>query len=161
MAFTYTGEGVQERPAFKLAPEGDYMVQIIKGEEKISKNSKNMIVLTAQIMHPEYKNQIFTYIVDNKYAQQRIFDIMTSCGITPSRGMAVTPQTFVNRVGKVRIKHEEYNGEKTLRISLWKKQDTASAPAPSFVSPAPQKTVAPEYAPASSLINTAPDAIPF
>ena len=149
MAFTYTGEGVQERPAFKLAPEGEYNVQIIKGEEKISKNGKNMIVLTAQILHPEYKNQLFDYIVDNEYAQQRIFDIMTSCGIVPSRGMAVTPQTFVGRIGKVKVKHEEYNGEKTLRISFWKKTENTAAPA----------AAAPATAASGSTVN--PDDIPF
>ena len=154
MAFTYTGENVQERPTFKLAPEGDYNVQIIKGEEKIAKSGKNMIVLTAQIIHPEYKNQLFEYIVDNEYAQQRIFDILTSCGVTPTRGMAVTPQTFVNRTGKVRIKHEEYNGDKQLRIAFWKKSD---APAPA---PAPQRGVVDSaFGPGPRDID--PDAIPF
>ena len=150
MAFTYTGENVQERPAFKLAPEGDYNVQIIKGEEKIAKSGKNMIVLTVQIVHPEYKNQMFEYIVDNEYAQQRIFDILTSCGVTPSKGMAVTPQTFVNRTGKVRVKHEDYNGEKQLRISFWKKTEAAPASSAGRVDPA--------FGPAC---NVDPDKIPF
>lgn len=152
MAFTYTGENVQERPAFKLAPEGDYDVMIINGEEKIAKSGKNMIVLTAQIVHPEYKNKLFEYIVDNEYAQQRIFDILTSCGVTPSKGMTINAQTFVNRTGKVRIKHEEYNGDKQLRIAFWKKPDVSSS-APS-AAPAP---VAP--APVPGKID--PDEIPF
>ena len=154
MAFTYTGENVQERPAFKLAPEGDYNVQIIKGEEKISKRGQNMIVLTVQIVHPEYKNQLFEYIVDNEYAQQRIFDILTSCGVTPSKGMAVTPQTFVNRTGRVRIKHDNYNDEKQLRIAFWKKMD---APAPAA---APVRGVVDSaFGPGPRDID--PDAIPF
>lgn len=152
MAFTFTGENVQERPVFKLAPEGDYTVQIINGEEKISKSGKNMIVLRVKIQHPEYHNEIFEYIVDNEYAQQRIYDILTSCGVALTRGMAVTPQTFLNRTGKVRIKHEDYNGETQLRISFWKKGEAAApaAPAPRGVDPA--------FGPAKT---TQPDGIPF
>ena len=126
MAFTYTGENVQETPAFKIPPVGDYNVLITKGEEKISKSGKNMIVLTVKIQHPEYHNEIFDYIVDGEYAQQRIFNILKSCGITPTKGMSITHNTFVNRSGKVRIKHEEYNGETQLRIHYWKA--AASAP---------------------------------
>ena len=37
MAFTYTGENVQETPVYKIPPEGDYQVVIIKGEEKIAR----------------------------------------------------------------------------------------------------------------------------
>ena len=148
MAFTYTGENVQERPAFKLAPEGKYNVKIIKGEEKISKSGKNMIVLTVQIVHPEYKNQMFEYIVDNEHAQQRIFDILTSCGVTPTRGMSINAQTFVNRTGRVKVKHEEYNGEKQLRISFWEKTEAT---------PAPARGIDPSFAPGGH--NT--DGIPF
>lgn len=119
MAFTYTGEGVQERPQFKLAPEGDYNATIFKGEEKISRNGKNMIVLQLQINHTEYSNIIFDHIVDNEYAQQRIFNIMNSCGITPTKGMAITPQTFVNHTCRIRVKHEDFNGNVQLKVKTW------------------------------------------
>lgn len=130
MAFTYTGENVQETPVYKVPPAGDYNVLITKGEEKISKSGKNMIVLTAKIQHPEYHNEIFDYIVDGEYAQQRIFNILKSCGITPTKGMSITHNTFVNRSGKVRIKHEEYNGETQLRIHFWKAAAAAPVDAP-------------------------------
>lgn len=148
MAFTYTGEGVQERPTFKLAPEGDYNATVFKGEEKISKNGKNMIVLQLQIQHPEYSNIIFSHIVDNEYAQQHIFNIMQSCGITPAKGMAITPQTFVNRSCRVRVKHEEFNGNVQIKVKTWL-TPPASSPAPSTVAP---------VAPAT---NVNPDDIPF
>jgi hypothetical protein len=152
MGFTYTGENVQEHPTFKIPPVGDYTVQIIKGEEKISKSGKNMIALTVKIQHPEYRNEMFDYIVEGEYAQQRIHDILTSCGVVLQKGMAVTPQTFVNRTGKVRIKHEEYNGETQLRINYWKKADNPA--------PAPSRGVDPSFNPANNN-NVNPDGIPF
>jgi hypothetical protein len=121
MAFTYTGENVQDKPSFKIPPVGEYYVQIMDGEEKISKTGKEMIVLTCEIIQCEYKNKIFEYIVAGDSAQQRIHDILLSCNRTPQKGQAITGQTFVGLVGKVRIKHEQYNGETQLRINFWKR----------------------------------------
>ena len=128
MAFTYTGENVQETPVFKLPPVGDYTVKIMKGEEKLSKTGKAMICLTAKIQHAEYHNELFEYIVDDQYAQQKMYNIMNAVGIVPSRGMAVTPQLFVGKIGEVRIKHDQYNGETQPRIHFWKtKKETTPA----------------------------------
>ena len=130
MAFTYTGENVQETPVYKVPPVGDYNVLITKGEEKISKSGKDMIVLTCKIQHPEYHNEIFDYIVAGDYAQQRIFNILKSCGVTPVKGMNITAKTFENRSGKVLIKHEEYNGGTQLRIHKWRAAASAPVDAP-------------------------------
>lgn len=125
MAFTYTGENVQDPPVYKTPPEGDYSVQIIKGEEKISRSGKNMIVLTLKIQHPEYHNEILYYIVDGEYIQQKLFNVMNSCGMTFTKGMNVTAQSFVNRKGNIKVKHELYNNEVTLKVAKWLKPSTA------------------------------------
>lgn len=145
MAFTYTGENVQETPQYKLPPIDDYTVKIMKGEEKISKTGKSMICLNAKIQHKDYHNELFEYIVDDEYAQQKIFNICTALGIPVTKGMPVTPQLFVGKTGTVRIKHDQYNGETNARIHYWKKPaETHSSPASS--------------SPASSVT---PDDIPF
>ena len=147
MAFTYTGVGVQETPVYKVPPVGEYTIEVINGEEKISKSGKNMLVLTLKIQHPEYKNQLFEYIVDNEYAQQRIFNIMQSCGITPAKGMTVNAQTFVGRNATIKIKHEEYNGDISLKVDRWQKAK-------------PQTVVDPAFAPAPAAAHNANE-IPF
>lgn len=121
MAFIYTGENVQEKNVFKIPPEGDYTVQIIKGEEQLTKTGKKMMKLTCEIIQSEFKNKIFENIVENGYAQQHIYNIFAACGKTPQKGQTITGQTFVGFVGKVQIKHEQYNGETQLRISKWKR----------------------------------------
>lgn len=151
MAFTYTGENVQETPQYKIPPEGDYTVVVLKGEEKISKSGKDMIQLTLKIQHPEYRNELFDYIVDGEYAQQRIFNIANSCGIALQKGMPVNAQTFVNRRANVRIKHEDYNGEKQIKVKSWLRPTVTSAPAPSTV-------VDPAFGPP---VRVNPDEIPF
>lgn len=121
MAFTYTGQGVQKTPIYKTPPEGDYNVQIIKGEEKISKTGKNMIVLTLKIQHPEYHNEIFYYIVDGEYIQQTLFNVMNSCGMSATPGMNITAQSFVNRQGRIKLKLEPYNDGVSLKVAKWLK----------------------------------------
>lgn len=130
MAFTYTGEGVETRKTPKLPPEGEYYVQITKGEEKISQAGKNMIALTCQIMHNEYHNEIREYIVENQYAQQRIYDILASCGTPPSPGQPIGAQSFIGKSGQVRIGHELYDGEKYPRIKYWKTRGENPAQTP-------------------------------
>jgi hypothetical protein len=120
MAFMYTGAGVEVKHAAKLPPEGDYFVQIIAGEEKISSSGKDMIVLTCKIMHETYHNEIRDFIVAGDHAQQRIYDILMACGTPPAPGMAVGAQTFIGKRGKVRIKHESYDGDTYPRIRYWK-----------------------------------------
>lgn len=147
MAFTYTGEGVQETPQYKIPPVAEYTVEVINGEEKISKSGKKMLVLTLKIKHPEYKNQLFDYIVDNEYTQQKFFNIMQSCGITPAKGMSVNAQTFIGRTATIKIKHDEYNGDISLKVDKW-------------VKATPQTVVDPAFAPAPAAAHNANE-IPF
>ena len=130
MAFVYTGENVQEKPQFKLAPEGDYTIKFVKGEEKISKTGKKMIVLVAEIQHPEYHNLIYEYIVDGENAQQRIYNILSACGIVPRIGQNVTDQTFVGRTANVKIKHEDYNGTPRIKVGFWKRSSSLDVETP-------------------------------
>jgi hypothetical protein len=128
MAFTYTAQNVQEKPAFKIAPVGEYDIEIIKAEEKISKSGKDMIVLTLKIRHPEYSNEFFEHIVDGEYVQQRIHDILTACGTAPQRGQAITGQTFLGKTAKVAIKHEDYNGTPQIKVKFWKRKSANAVP---------------------------------
>jgi hypothetical protein len=121
MAFIYTGENVQEKPVFKIPPVGEYTVQIIRGEEQLTKTGKKMMKLTCEIIQSEFKNKIFENIVETDYAQQHIYNIFAACGKTPQKGQVITGETFVGWVGKVKIKHEQYNGETQLRIEKWKR----------------------------------------
>jgi hypothetical protein len=79
-----------------------------------------MIVLTCKIMHETFHNEIREFIVAGNSAQQRIYDILMACGTPPAPGMPVSAQTFIGKRGKVRIKHESYDGDTYPRIRYWK-----------------------------------------
>jgi hypothetical protein len=153
MAFIYTGAGVEARRAPQLPPEGDYYVQIIAGEEKISQSGKNMIMLTCKIMHDKFHNEIRDFIVEGDGAQQKIFDIFDACGFVPTLGMSVLPGTFIGKRGQVRIKHHTYDGQTYPKIAFWRNRNGQQEPA-APVTPAPAPAQAPD------LIND-PDEIPF
>lgn len=143
MAWTYTGKNVQEYPVFKLPPVGDYDCQIIAAEEKLSQSGKDMIVLTVKLMHPEYKNEIKDFIVNNEHAEQRVYDILASCNAAPTAGFTVHPGAFIGKVGKVRIKHDPYNGEMYPKVQFWVKpsrqQMAANAPTQPTLVEAPKE----------------------
>ena len=151
MAFVYTGEGVTETPVYKIPPEGDYVCSVVSCEETVSKSGANMFKFRLKIQHPEYKNELFYFIVQNQYAQQNIFDVMTSCGRALSPGLAITAESFVGNVGKVRLKHDVYNGETQLRVTKWLRPSPAQNS-----TPASGGIVDPAYGPARD-----PNQIPF
>lgn len=120
MAFNYTGDNVQEGRSFEIIPVGEYEVRITEANEKISQSSgKDMIELVVQPTDEKIKGKLWEYIVDNEYAQQRIHDILSSCGCPPSRGQQINSRTFLNKVGRIKVKHETRNGETKARINYW------------------------------------------
>jgi len=122
MAFghTYNPGNVKTSVGFKQVPEGDYDVIIEKSEEGISKSSgKDLIKLELVILNGEYKGcKLFYYILDDQYADQRIFDVLTSCRrAIPTQ---VTSATFRGSLcGRVRVKVDTYNGEKMSSVKYW------------------------------------------
>jgi hypothetical protein len=131
--FTYTGENVQTKPAFKVPPVADYDCQITKAEEGISKAGAKMIKLTVKLQHPEYHNELWDFIVDGPYAQQKMYEVLSACGVEPQIGQAVNSSIFIGKIAKIRIKHEDYNGEPQARVAYWRRgkataQATVEAP---------------------------------
>ena len=131
MAFshTYNAQNVDADKGgdLKPIPAGEYPVRIVKAEDAVSqKTGKDMIRLELEIMIEPFRGRkLFQYIVDDQYADQKIYDILTSC--RKDIPAQVTSGTFFGLVGKVKTKTTVYNGEPRAEINYWLRPKAASA----------------------------------
>lgn len=104
---------------------GKYTVVVDVVSDKISRKSgADMLELKLKIKDAEDEankkfigRSLFYYIVDDQYADQKIYDIFSACGKPiPNQ---LTGKTFVGLTGKVMVKNEMYNGEKRAGINYW------------------------------------------
>ena len=134
MAFnhTYNPQNIETdtRTAIRSLPVGEYTVQIAKSTDRISKKSgKDMIELELEIIAPTdfAGRKLWVYIVDDEFADQKIYDIFRSAGKPVPR--QVHSGVFPNLVGKVKTKQRQYNGETRAEVNYWipAKKNEASA----------------------------------
>ena len=102
---------------FDIIPQGDYRARIEDVVEKTFSSGKQGYEITMAING--YNSRMWFYLVldPSNVAQtnQRIGDFFNSFGITnPAMG---TGKQWINAVGAVRVKHEQYNGETRAKIA--------------------------------------------
>lgn len=127
----FNAENYEENASFGIIPIGDHVVRITEAQEKISKTSgNNMIELVVQPTDEKIKGKLWFYIVDDKYATQKIGDVLRSCGIDyKSIKGEVNAKTFLGLVGKVRVKHSKgQDGNDRAEINYWIKAEGAPKP---------------------------------
>lgn len=119
---------------------GKYTVVVDVVTDKISRTSgKDMLELKLKIVDAEdetnkkFKGRsLYYYIVDDQYADQKIYDVFSACGKPiPNQ---ITGNLFTNLTGKVMVKNETYNGEKRATVNYWIRL------APGEAAPAPAET---------------------
>lgn len=119
MAWSYK----REEQAFQPIPEGTYRIRIKSAEKAMSKNGNDMLALqfdvsgTNQVLYhyivflddrPEITNRMLTQFFDSfPGIPEGSFDM----------------RTWIGKVGACRVKHDEYNGNKTARISYFIHKD--------------------------------------
>ncbi len=115
-----------EEQDFQIVPAGDHRVRIAEVEERVSSNGNDMFEITLAVNG--YSSKLWFYLVldknDPKKTNQRIGDFFNSFGIADYdmshyRG-------WIGKVGAVRVKHEEYNGNNSAKVAYVinrKKQD--------------------------------------
>ena len=151
MAFgrTYNSSNVDTSRGRMVIPAGDYDVQIVTVTDEVSRSSgRDQIKLELKIVSgPCSGGKLYYYITDDQYADQRIWEVLTSCRkeIPPQ----VTSNTFRGGLkGRVRVKVEQYNGEPRPQVNYWMR------PKPGEYAPAPVNQTAPAAIPN-------PDDVPF
>lgn len=122
MAFKFNKNEYQEdKEHYTLIPVGEHIVRIAEAQEKISKSSgNNMIELVCQPVDEKIKGKLWAYIVDNEKAAQKIGEILNSCGVPTSQiPETITAKTFLGKVGRVKVRHVNKNGEPKAEINYW------------------------------------------
>lgn len=119
-----------EEKHFELIPAGDYRARIADVVEKKFKSGNEGYEITLNING--YNSKLWFYLVldasNPQQTNQRIGDFFNSFGITsPAMG---TGKQWVNCVGAVRVKHEEYNGEMQAKVAYCLSRDRQDKLAP-------------------------------
>ena len=144
--WTYDPSQYQESN-FEVIPVGDYRVRIADVVEKTFSSGNPGYEITLDVNG--YNSKVWFYLVldssNPAQTNQRIGDFFNSFGITnPAMG---TGKQWIGSVGAVRIKHDDYNGEKKAKVAYcinrsrqdklpaWKNNGSAPAaqPAGNFV----------------------------
>ena len=106
-----------EEKDFAIIPAGDHRVRIADVEEKVSSKGNDMYEITLEVSG--HNSKLWFYLVldqaDPKKTNQRIGDFFNSFGITTSA--MGTGKQWIGKVGAVRVKHEEYNGNLSAKVA--------------------------------------------
>ena len=106
-----------EEKNFEIIPEGDTRVRVADVVEKTFRSGNQGYEITLDVSGKNSKLWFYLILDPSNPAQtnQRIGDFFNSFGITnPAMG---TGKQWIGSVGAVRVKHEEYQGNKTAKVA--------------------------------------------
>ena len=111
-----------EEISYKPIPVGDHRVRIQSAEEQTSRSGKQMIKLILEVSG--YNSTIWHFFVFNpensKLTNQRLGELFNSFGIQPGN---FNLDGWAGKVGAARIKHEDYEGQPTPKVSYFISKD--------------------------------------
>lgn len=120
MAWEYKRE---ESNNYAALPEGKYRVRIASAEKAQSKAGNDMIVLKLDISGDN--RMLFHYIVfmpDNKeLTNRKLTEVFDSFKDIPDGDFDLSK--WVGKVGACVVKHQDYNGEPSAKVSYFIKAD--------------------------------------
>lgn len=119
---------VEER-SFEVVPVGKHRVRIESAEECTSSKGNDMIKVVMQVSGMAAK--LFHYIVfmpDNtQLTNTKLAEFWDSFGIPKGN---LSTGSWVGKIGACKVKHEEYNGEPSPKVSYFlRKKDQDALPA--------------------------------
>ena len=131
-----------EDKSFELIPVGDYRARISEVVEKTFNSGSRGYEVTMEISG--FKSRVWHYLVldesDAKRTNQRIGDLFNSFGITDP--VLDHYHAWVGKVGGVRIKHSEYNGNTSAKVAFClSKKNQEKLPPAQFGDAAPATAV--------------------
>lgn len=104
---------------FQLIPEGDHRCRIEEVTEKTFRSGKSGLEMTLSISG--YNSKVWFYLVldpmNPERTNQSIGSVFSSFEIADHNLQHYA--SWVGKVGACRIKHEEYNGEKSAKVRFF------------------------------------------
>jgi len=120
----------REETERKIVPEGNHRIRIKSAEKAISRNGNEMLALVFTISG--YNQPLFHYITfmkDQPEITNRKLTALFDSFKDIKEGDCNT-ENWIGKVGACHIKHEEYNGEKTIRLHYFlRAEEQGSLPA--------------------------------
>ena len=100
-----------------IAP-GDYRVRIHDVVEKTSRNGNTMFEVTLDVSGKNTKLWYYLVLSSDDFAKtnNRIGTFYQCFGIPPAPIRDGIEKTWIGKVGGVRVKHEDYNGEMQAKV---------------------------------------------
>ena len=138
MAINWTYDATQyEAKEFSIIPTGDHRVRINEVVEKTFNSGNSGFEITLDVSG--HGGKLWFYLVldanDVKKTNQRIGDFFESFGITDPA--LAHYRAWIGKVGGVRVKHEEYNGNQSAKVAFClNKRNQEKLPAAQFSAPA-------------------------
>lgn len=125
--WNFNANDVEE--GFPVIPAGDHRVRIASATEKQSKTGNDMIELSLDVSnHPGHLFYYLVFLPNNTtMTNTNLKRLWDSFSIEVGN---MNTASWVGKVGAARVKHEEYNGDQTARVSYFierKKQDKLPA----------------------------------
>lgn len=122
-------ESQVEEHSFEVVPVGKHRVRIESAEECTSSKGNDMIKVVMQVSGMAAK--LFHYIVfmpDNtQLTNTKLAEFWDSFGIPKGN---LSTGSWVGKIGACKVKHEEYNGEPSPKVSYFlRKKDQDALPA--------------------------------
>ena len=119
MAINWTfNQAEYSEQSFKPIPIGEHRVRIAAAEEQTSKSGNQMIKLVLDVSG--HNSTIWHWIVfmaDNqKLTNQKLGELFSSFGIQPGN---FNLTTWIGKTGAAKVKHEQYEGETTVKIAYF------------------------------------------
>ena len=119
---------VEER-SFEVVPVGKHRVRVESAEECTASKGNDMIKVVMQVSGMAAK--LFHYIVfmpDNtQLTNTKLAEFWDSFGIPKGN---LSTGSWVGKIGACKVKHEEYNGETSAKVSYFlRKKDQDALPA--------------------------------
>lgn len=122
-------ENEVEEHSFEVVPVGKHRVRVESAEECTSSKGNDMIKVVMQVSGMAAK--LFHYIVfmpDNtQLTNTKLAEFWDSFGIPKGN---LSTGSWVGKIGACKVKHEEYNGEPSAKVSYFlRKKDQDVLPA--------------------------------
>lgn len=123
-----------DRGQFNLPPVGEYGFTVVEFEKCFSKNGKKMAKINIELDESGQYFKVYDYLVLTANMEWKLAQFFESLGLK-KKGEPLTSMPWdkvLGESGKVKIKHETYNGNENCKVDkyLAPSAPTVKAPAP-------------------------------
>lgn len=106
---------------YEVLPIGEYEFEVVDFEKTFSKSDKKMAKLTLEIIYDGKKFKVWDYIVLTQNMAWKIASFFECLGLK-KKGTALKQMPWnqiMEKKGRVKIKHEEYNGQTSPKVDAY------------------------------------------